>query len=168
MIRELEKVTGGLPKTLLFEYGNIKELTDYLVKHHGDSFGETFRVENNQGAGGQNSEVSQPKTGEVVKKDYGLSPERRRFMGNQETDKPVIDRPVTDKPVIQQESQDIAIIGISGRYPMSDNLEELWEHMAAGYNCISEAPPNRWQNLLPQALSGESRQFDKGYYGGFK
>ena len=167
VIRELEKVTGGLPKTLLFEYGNIKELTDYLVKHHGDSFGETFRVENNQGAGGQNSEVSQPKTGEVVKKDYGLSPERRRFMGNQETDKPVIDRPVTDKPVIQQESQDIAIIGISGRYPMSDNLEELWEHMAAGYNCITEAPPNRWQNLLPQALSGESRQFDKGYYGGF-
>lgn len=33
-IRELEKVTGDLPKTILFEHNNTKELVDYLVKEH--------------------------------------------------------------------------------------------------------------------------------------
>ncbi|MCI3987857.1 acyl carrier protein, partial [Bacillus vallismortis] len=33
-IRELETVTGDLPKTILFEHNNTKELVDYLVKEH--------------------------------------------------------------------------------------------------------------------------------------
>ncbi len=40
--------------------------------------------------------------------------------------------------------EDIAIIGISGRYPMAGNLDMLWENLQAGKNCITEIPPGRW------------------------
>ncbi|MDD5271557.1 MAG: beta-ketoacyl synthase N-terminal-like domain-containing protein [Methylovulum sp.] len=49
-------------------------------------------------------------------------------------------------------AQDIAIIGMSGSFPMAKDLAELWENLAAGKHCISEIPPERW---LWQAISPE-------------
>ncbi|AIQ12933.1 SDR family NAD(P)-dependent oxidoreductase [Paenibacillus durus] len=39
---------------------------------------------------------------------------------------------------------DIAVIGVNGRYPDSPNLEEFWNHLQAGENCIREVPKERW------------------------
>ena len=38
----------------------------------------------------------------------------------------------------------IAIIGMSGRYPLAGNLEEYWENLKAGRDCITEIPEDRW------------------------
>jgi len=38
----------------------------------------------------------------------------------------------------------IAIIGMAGQFPQSENLVEFWENLAGGQNCISEIPKNRW------------------------
>lgn len=40
---------------------------------------------------------------------------------------------------------DIAIIGVSGRYPGADNIDEFWQNIAAGKSNISEIPPERWK-----------------------
>ncbi|WP_261595463.1 SDR family NAD(P)-dependent oxidoreductase, partial [Pseudoalteromonas holothuriae] len=40
--------------------------------------------------------------------------------------------------------QDIAIIGLSGRYAQSDSVEEFWEHLLNGRSCIEEIPEQRW------------------------
>lgn len=40
--------------------------------------------------------------------------------------------------------KDVAIIGISGRYPQAKNLEEFWLNLKEGRNCISEVPQDRW------------------------
>ena len=40
--------------------------------------------------------------------------------------------------------EDVAIIGISGRYPMADNLDELWDNLKDGKDCISVIPKTRW------------------------
>ena len=40
--------------------------------------------------------------------------------------------------------ESIAIIGISGRYPLAGNLEEYWENLMAGRDCITEIPEDRW------------------------
>jgi acyl transferase domain-containing protein/enoyl-CoA hydratase/carnithine racemase/aryl carrier-like protein/SAM-dependent methyltransferase len=40
---------------------------------------------------------------------------------------------------------DVAIIGVSGRYPQSPDLERFWENLAAGRNCIGEVPADRWR-----------------------
>jgi acyl transferase domain-containing protein len=41
--------------------------------------------------------------------------------------------------------EQIAIIGMSGRYPESDNLIEYWENLQLGRDCIKKIPASRWQ-----------------------
>ncbi len=42
------------------------------------------------------------------------------------------------------EDEKIAIIGISGRYPQANNLEQYWENLQQGKNSIVEIPASRW------------------------
>jgi len=39
---------------------------------------------------------------------------------------------------------DIAIIGMSGRYPGADHIWDLWHNLANGVNSIAEVPRERW------------------------
>jgi polyketide synthase PksN len=41
---------------------------------------------------------------------------------------------------------DIAIIGLSGRYPGADNVEQFWAHLSAGKDGITEIPAVRWDH----------------------
>lgn len=63
--------------------------------------------------------------------------------------------------------QDIAIIGMSCRFPNSANIEEFWKRLSAGENCIREIPENRWD--WRQFHSEEKGQWGKIYskWGGF-
>ncbi|SYX83886.1 SDR family NAD(P)-dependent oxidoreductase [Paenibacillus alvei] len=38
----------------------------------------------------------------------------------------------------------IAIIGLSGRYPMARDVEQYWRNLRDGVDCIREIPPERW------------------------
>lgn len=72
----------------------------------------------------------------------------------EETDKNIaektevtLDLSVTGKVDIQEREkdvQDIAIIGMSGRYPMSESIETLYENLKAGKDCIEEIPLERF------------------------
>ncbi|MBO1583289.1 PfaD family polyunsaturated fatty acid/polyketide biosynthesis protein [Bacillus sp. XF8] len=39
---------------------------------------------------------------------------------------------------------DIAIIGISGKFPKADNINAFWDNIVHGKDCISEVPSSRW------------------------
>ena len=41
---------------------------------------------------------------------------------------------------------EIAIIGLAGRYPMADSLDEFWANLQAGRDCITEIPRDRWNH----------------------
>jgi len=41
-------------------------------------------------------------------------------------------------------SQPIAVIGMAGQFPQARNLEEFWQNIAGGRNCITEVPGHRW------------------------
>lgn len=41
-------------------------------------------------------------------------------------------------------SRDIAVIGLSGRYPKAKSIEEYWENLKAGKDCSSLIPEQRW------------------------
>ena len=43
---------------------------------------------------------------------------------------------------------DVAIIGLSGRYPQSDDHYEFWQKLQNGFNFIEEVPQNRWNHGL--------------------
>jgi 3-oxoacyl-(acyl-carrier-protein) synthase/enoyl-CoA hydratase/carnithine racemase/acyl carrier protein len=42
--------------------------------------------------------------------------------------------------------EDIAIIGLSGRYPLAKDINEFWENLKSGRNCITEIPTDRWDH----------------------
>jgi acyl transferase domain-containing protein/acyl carrier protein len=42
------------------------------------------------------------------------------------------------------QSQPIAVIGMAGQFPQAKNLEEFWQNIAQGKNCINEIPQKRW------------------------
>ncbi|WP_042859469.1 beta-ketoacyl synthase N-terminal-like domain-containing protein [Dickeya sp. NCPPB 3274] len=46
--------------------------------------------------------------------------------------------------VINQTAEKIAIIGMSGRYPDADNLDQYWNNLTDGHNAIREVPKTRW------------------------
>jgi acyl transferase domain-containing protein/SAM-dependent methyltransferase/aryl carrier-like protein len=47
-----------------------------------------------------------------------------------------------DRPVFAV--RDVAVIGLSGRYPGAANVGEFWKRLRAGTNCVGEIPPARW------------------------
>src|SRR6185437_7663087 len=40
--------------------------------------------------------------------------------------------------------QSIAIVGMSGIMPQSENMEAFWDNLSAGRDLITEIPPDRW------------------------
>ncbi|HEY7183632.1 MAG TPA: beta-ketoacyl synthase N-terminal-like domain-containing protein, partial [Blastocatellia bacterium] len=46
------------------------------------------------------------------------------------------------------QTQDIAVVGMAGRYPKAKNLGELWDNMAAGRDGIDEIPAERYERRL--------------------
>ena len=60
----------------------------------------------------------------------------------------------------------IAIIGLAGRYPGARDVETFWENLAAGRDCITEIPAERWDHARfhdPEGRGGLPR----GKWGGF-
>lgn len=57
------------------------------------------------------------------------------------------EKAVPTKEVKNEENQDIAIIGISGRYPEANSIDELWENDCNGKNCISDISERRWKGI---------------------
>lgn len=47
-----------------------------------------------------------------------------------------------------QDEEGIAIIGVSGRYPLAKNIGEFWDNLKSGRDCITEIPRDRWDNGL--------------------
>jgi acyl transferase domain-containing protein len=39
---------------------------------------------------------------------------------------------------------DVAIIGVSGRFPQARTVAEFWENLKNGKDCVTEIPPERW------------------------
>ncbi|CUB21065.1 Polyketide synthase PksL [Bacillus cereus] len=70
------------------------------------------------------------------------------------------------EPAVMRD-QDIAIIGLSGKYPMADNLNQFWENLKEGKDCITEVPSDRWE--LNGFFSEERDVIGKSYskWGGF-
>lgn len=51
---------------------------------------------------------------------------------------------VNDCASVKNEDNDIAIIGISGKFPLADDIDEFWDNLKNGKDCIEEIPSNRW------------------------
>ncbi len=63
--------------------------------------------------------------------------------------------------------KDIAIIGLSGRYPMSKDLGEFWENISNGRDCIIEVPKDRWDHSKYYDSNKNNTKKTYSKWGGF-
>ncbi|WPQ61779.1 beta-ketoacyl synthase N-terminal-like domain-containing protein [Chitinophaga sancti] len=69
------------------------------------------------------------------------------------------------KEALPQE-EEIAVIGIGGRYPGADSIAEFWQNLLDGKDCITEVPKTRWNwENYEQISSPSGKKISK--WGGF-
>ncbi len=66
----------------------------------------------------------------------------------------------------QNREEDIAIIGMSGYFPHARNLDEFWDNLMEGRDCISEVPKDRWDYKKYQDIKTPSGK-NISKWGGF-
>lgn len=144
---ELEKLFGRLPKTLFYEYKNIRELSHYFITRQREKLIALIAPNVEK----VSSAVIQP-----VKALARAPLPKMQPRGG-----------AGERQALRDESMQIAIVGMDGRYPQADNLAEFWENLRSGRDCISEIPSDRWNHA--DFYSGDKNQSGSVYskWGGF-
>jgi acyl transferase domain-containing protein/acyl carrier protein len=62
---------------------------------------------------------------------------------------------------------DVAVIGVSGRYPGSPEVSSLWRRLVAGDVCVEEVPAERWDWRIAFAEESGRPGTTYGRWGGF-
>ncbi|MGH1516458.1 amino acid adenylation domain-containing protein [Chryseobacterium sp. JK1] len=146
----LQDVFGKLPRTLFFEYLTLQELCGYFMESHRSLLLEL--------TGLAAVKTSNPVEKEIIQTERpaaDLQNRRQRFSM------------VQHQPNHQNTNEDIAIIGVSGRYPNADNLEEFWENLKTGKDCITQVPTDRWnaEEMYHEEKGHPGKSYSK--WGGF-
>ncbi|WP_327320411.1 SDR family NAD(P)-dependent oxidoreductase [Streptomyces sp. NBC_01235] len=128
IVRELEATFGPLDKTLLFEFRTVDALAAHLM-----------------GRLPQRAAEAGPSPAQPV---VSSRPTLRSTAAEAGTDACAPHAPAPD---------DIAIVGVAGRYPGAASLEEFWANLRSGVDSVTEVPAERWD---PQVTGG-------GRWGGF-
>ena len=122
LTNELEKTFGSLPKTLFFEYRTIHDLGHYFIEFHRSKVINLLDLKENA-----IQSISHKKTTAKTAQNDFLK--RERFLA-------------TSRNLHSKE--DIAIVGLSGKYPQSPDIRTFWNNLRDGRDCITEIPSNRW------------------------
>ncbi|WP_144558033.1 non-ribosomal peptide synthetase [Shouchella miscanthi] len=73
---------------------------------------------------------------------------------------------IQNEEITNTKDHDVAVIGMSGRYPQASDLETLWQNLISSKDCIEEVPKERW-NSNEFYNSGEKNKNSKSKWGGF-
>jgi acyl transferase domain-containing protein/acyl carrier protein len=153
---DLEKRFGPLSKTLFFEYQTLRALTDYFVQSHSDRLIALLGNGADAPVAKPSAPVDAARAPATVRSSEPIRP--RRFAAR--TGK-------SGAAALAAGAADIAIIGMSGRYPEARNLDVYWANLAAGKDCIREIPAERWDHGL--YFDADKEKLGKSYskWGGF-
>ena len=129
LTNELEKTFGSLSKTLFFEYQTLQEISEYFITSHRPQLLKLLKKPEGT------SDPNPVKTGPVLPQDPVRLTRRWHRASAQpaQTNGSTVTGPL-----------DIAIIGMSGKYPQSDDLGAYWHNLRDGKDCITEVPKERW------------------------
>ncbi|MCU1349408.1 MAG: pksN 10, partial [Acidobacteria bacterium] len=142
---QLEKTFGPLSRTLFFEYQTIATLAGHFAKSHPAVMQEALGLL-------QQAPKASAVVPPAVEKRRSPSPSRRRIRSAGSTG---------------ARHQEIAIVGLAGRYPQAETLQAFWRNLQNGRDCITEVPAERWDHEL--YFDADQSKAGKSYskWGGF-
>lgn len=108
--------------SVFYEYATLNEVCDYILEEYKDILEEKYEIRS----------IEEEAETEISEKMEEI----------------LVTKEVTQDDVkdvrLKHEMEPIAIIGISGVMPKSDNLEMFWENLINGEELITEIPKERW------------------------
>jgi len=143
LLLELNKVLSekisDLPKTVLFEYDSVDTLFSYLKERYANILNDLFGVEHSKPAS-ITSSLSNSIGNNLINENIGKSGEAIQTHLNSYS----LNNRKIYKQRIQQKNNRIAVVGLSGAFPGSSTVNELWKNIIHGKNCLKEIPSDRW------------------------
>jgi 3-oxoacyl-(acyl-carrier-protein) synthase len=140
---KLEGVFGQLPKTLFFECVSLRSLNEYFVRNHPKRFREILELP--EATQGSETITSDNKKAFLLPANgFDSFHEKKttsRFV-SQTSKEP--EKNFNHEKVAGME--DIAVIALAGKFPEADNIDEFWQNLKSGKNCVTRVPVNRWKD----------------------
>src|SRR5262245_41027415 len=154
LTNQLEKTFGSLPKTLFFEYQTIRELAEYFIANHSSRLATQLAA--------PPASTANHRNGAAPPNAQALPPAGARRISSRR-----VSRLRGAAPAPATESDPIAIIGLSGRYPEAVDIEAFWRNLREGKDCVIEVPRERWdwREYFSEDRSQSGRHYSK--WGGF-
>ena len=131
----MEEIFGPMPRTLLFEYQTLFDLAAYLAENYSEAVSHMIET-------GTPQSDQEPSDSRPVGKSFQVVESIEAGQLKRETASGTDFR--KERKADQGPEEEIAIIGIDGRFPFAGNLREFWENLKTGRDCITEIPPGRW------------------------
>ncbi|MFG2590380.1 SDR family NAD(P)-dependent oxidoreductase [Streptomyces sp. NPDC048438] len=142
LMRLLQKDFASIPGTLFFEYRTVQELAEYFTEHQAARLTELLGME--QPAAAAPQPVGASALPAAVLAPPPTSPDRSAQVRSGAADPGKAAQAWELSGRAAGRSRDVAVIGISGRYPKAGDLDEFWKVLERGEDCIEEIPPHRW------------------------
>ncbi|MGA1823080.1 MAG: SDR family NAD(P)-dependent oxidoreductase [bacterium] len=147
-----------------FEYPNIHRHTDFLNNQplkDGETIYEESTHKDNQR--NERDEEYEETISEEETKSYP-------YENPQQDNKDACSEQPEDRPRRMPQSErgyEIAVIGMSGRFPKAPTLDVYWQNLVEGKDCIEEIPRERWE--YNQFFDPDPNKPNKSYgkWGGF-
>ncbi|MEQ7681104.1 non-ribosomal peptide synthetase [Bacillus ayatagriensis] len=114
-----------LTPTIFFDHPTIHEFAVHLISEYEEEFAGRFAV---------NTKTIQ--SARPVKETQITRPAVKRRRTLPETLPQTVQRDQGPEP--------IAIVGISGIFPMAEDIEAFWQNLKEGKDCMTEIPKDRW------------------------
>lgn len=114
-----------LTPTIFFDHPTIHEFAVHLIGEYEEEFAGRFAV---------NTKTVQSQR--PVKEAQNTRPSVKRRRTLPETPPQSVQR--------NQGPEPIAIVGISGIFPMAEDIEAYWQNLKEGKDCMTEIPKDRW------------------------
>lgn len=131
MTNELKKDFSDITTNVFFENQTVNELAHFLMKNHKEDLPRILGINN------KSNMLNTPKENILLATNFStVHPDDKSKYTE------IVKEPNIDQQKINQ--TDVAVIGMFGRYPQSNNIYEYWENLKKGVNCITEIPENRW------------------------
>jgi polyketide synthase PksN len=140
---ELNRDYGiALAPTIFFEHPTLNALAQHLAKEHGSAFAARLPA-----SAGPRAALAQAPAQAVPGHEpplpaaTGAAPRRA---GRSRPAPAALPAPAPVAAPAAAAHEPIAIIGMSGRFPMAADLQAFWDQLVGEQDCISEVPASRW------------------------
>jgi acyl transferase domain-containing protein/enoyl-CoA hydratase/carnithine racemase/acyl carrier protein/SAM-dependent methyltransferase/ribosomal protein S18 acetylase RimI-like enzyme len=149
---QLRKAFSNVTGTLFFEVQSLDGLVDYFLENKEQELVKVLSM-----TGAEHRQLPAPARSRATStqgvrrqrnsprpSSNDITQEQKTSAGAQKSVQHTF-QPAPDSSALTPTIFDVAIVGLSGRYPRANSLKEFWINLSNAANCITEIPGDRWR-----------------------